>query len=144
MKVFIYRNLNRTGHIYSIKSLEGISKGKVIGYAPRIVVDNAQLVVSQAGRDRVLRQKRKNVHAGVVGDLVMVSGWVTRMHNSKAEFKYCNEETFIKDFPVGVPIQYNPYKYKTFVTRAGEQPIHQADRVTFCNGNVGIYLQIPF
>lgn len=138
MKVFIYRNLNRVGVLFSIKSLEGISKGKVIGYAPRIVVDNAQLVVSQAGRNRVLREKRKNVHAAVVGDLVMVSGWITRMHNSKADFKYCNEETFVKDFPVGMPIQYNPYKYNSFVTSVGERPVHKADRVTFCNGKVGI------
>lgn len=138
MKVFIYRNLNREGYIYSIKSLEGISKGKVIGYAPRIIVDNAQLVVSQAGRERVLKQKRKNVHAGVVGDLVMVSGWVTRMHNSKATFKYCNEETFIKDFPVGTLITYNPFLYETFVTVSNTRPVHKANRVTFCNGKVGI------
>lgn len=138
MKVFIYRNLNRLGHVYSIKSLEGISKGKIIGYAPRIVINNAKLIVSQAGRERVLKTKRKNVHAGVVGDLYMVSGWITRMHNSQADFKYCNEETFIKDFPIGLPIQYNPYKYKSFVTRASEQPVHHAERVIFCNGNVGI------
>lgn len=137
-KVFIYRNLNRVGHTYSIKSLEGISKGKVIGYAPRIVVENAQLVVSQAGRDRVLKTKRKNVHAGVVGDLVMVSGWITRMHNSKAEFKYCNEEDFIKNFPIGTPITYNPYFYKSFVVANTNRPIYKADKVTFCNGFVGI------
>lgn len=141
MKVFIYRNLNRAGHVYSIKSLEGISKGRVIGYAPRIIIDNAQLVVSQAGRERVLKTKRKNVHAGVVGDLYMVSGWVTRMYNSQADFKYCNEEAFIKDFPVGIPIQYNPYKYKTFVNKFTELPVYKADRVTFCNGNVGIHLK---
>lgn len=139
IKVFIYRNLNRSGHMYSIKSLEGISKGKVIGYAPRMVVENAQLVVSQAGRERVLKQKRKNVHAGVVGDLVMVSGWITRMHNSKAEFKYCNEEEFIKTFPVGTTITYNPYLYRTFVLTNTEQPIHKATKVTFCNGFVGIH-----
>lgn len=141
MKVFIYRNLNRSGHIYSIKSLEGISKNRVIGYAPRLIVDNAQLVVSQAGRERVLKTKRKNVHAGVVGDLVMVSGWITRMHNSKADFQYCNEENFKKNFPVGTPITYNPYKYKTFVNKFTEQPIVRADRVTFSGENVGIYIK---
>lgn len=140
MKVFVYRNLNRIGHVYSIKSLEGISKGRVIGYAPRIVIDNAQLVVSQAGRERVLRQKRKNVHAGVVGDLVAVSGWTTRMHNSKVEFKYCNEKTFAQKFPLGLPITYNPFKYKTFVNKYTELPVWRADRVIFLNENVGIHI----
>lgn len=139
MKVFVYRNLNRSGHMYSIKSLEGISKGRVIGYAPRIVIENAELVVSQAGRERVLRQKRKNVHAGVVGELVMVSGWITRMHNSKADFKYCNEEKFVEQYPMGMPIQYNPYLYRSFVNASTKQPIHKAQRVIFNGGNVGIW-----
>ncbi len=138
MKVFIYRNLNRSGHIYSIKSLEGISKGKVIGYAPRIVVDNADLVVSQAGRERVLKQKRKNVHAGCVGELVMVSGWITRMHLSGAIFDYCNEKTFIEKFPVGTEITYNPYLHKTFVNKVTKRVVQKANRVTFCGEKVGI------
>ncbi len=138
MKVFIYRNLNRSGHMYSIKSLEGISKGKVIGYAPRIVVENAELRVSQAGRDRVLKTKRKNVHAGVVGDLYMVSGWITRMHNSQADFLYCNEQDFCRAFPIETPITYNPYLYQTFVNLKTGQSVFKADRVTFSNGIVGI------
>lgn len=137
MKVFIYRNLNRSGHMYSIKSLEGISKNRVIGYAPRIVIDNARLVVSEAGRQRVLRQQRKNVHAGCVGDLAMVSGYITRMHNSKADFQYCNEEKFNEQFSINVPIKYNPHKYRTFVNNL-DMPVHTAQRVIFNGKNVGV------
>lgn len=140
MKVFVYRNLNRSGHMYSIKSLEGISKGKVIGYAPRIVIDNAELRVNEAGRQRVLKEKRKNVHAGCVGDLVMVSGWITKMHQSGATFDYCNQEEFLKTFPTGILINYNPYLYNSFVVEATKSPIKKADRVIFRDGNVGILM----
>lgn len=37
---------------------------------PIIIMRNAQLKVSEAGRQRVLREKRKNVHAGVVGSVI--------------------------------------------------------------------------
>lgn len=123
--------------MYSIKSLEGISKNRVIGYAPRIVIDNARFVVSEAGRQRVIRTGRKNVHAGCVGDLVMVSGYIMRMHNSKAEFLYCNEEKFNEQFSIDVPITYSPYKCKTFVNHANV-PVHNANRVVFNGHFVGV------
>jgi hypothetical protein len=104
MKVFVYFNLHKK--VWSVKALSGPNKGRVVAHLDRLVLDDCAFKVSEAGRQRVLREKRKNVHAGVVGTL---SGQLA-------------------DF-AGVAVTYNPYKYSSFVTRNDEQPIHSAHRV---------------
>ena len=54
-----YRNLH-TG-LWSVK------QGIVRFHTSEIVLTNAQFVVNEVGRQRVLREKKKNVHAYVVG-----------------------------------------------------------------------------
>lgn len=139
MKVFVYRNLNRKGYIYSIKSLEGPSRGRVIGYAPRIIIENAELVVSQAGRDRVLKEKRKNVHAGCVGQLVGVNSYTPRMHIAGLDniVKTYTDEQWLKDIRTNTTVTYNPYLYKTFVNMITKQPIYKANKVIFSFHTVG-------
>lgn len=65
MKVFVYFNLHRK--LWSIKAMEGENKGKVIGHESFISLAQAYPKVSKAGRKRVLKDKQKNVHAGIVG-----------------------------------------------------------------------------
>ena len=65
MKVFVYFNLHKK--LWSIKALEGERKGKVIGHQSYIALAHARPKVSEAGRKRVLKEKCKNVHAGIVG-----------------------------------------------------------------------------
>lgn len=67
VKVFIYFNLHK--RIWSIKALSGERKGLVIGHAQNILLSDVNPKVSQAGRERVLREKCKNVHAGLTGIL---------------------------------------------------------------------------
>lgn len=57
--VRVYRNLH-TG-LWSVK------QGVVRFHTSKIVLTNAQFVVNEVGRQRVLREQRKNVHAYVVG-----------------------------------------------------------------------------
>lgn len=60
-KVEIYRNLNNG--MWSIKL-----NGKVVGYSKYLTLSGPiEFKVSEAGRQRVIRQKRKNVHARIVG-----------------------------------------------------------------------------
>ena len=66
MRVACYYNLRR--HCFSIKALEGPSKGRVIGHADEVVLTDVAFKVSQAGRERVLKEQRKNVHAYVIGN----------------------------------------------------------------------------
>lgn len=88
MKVFCYRNLNRKGIVWSVKNTKS---GLVVDRATTVYLSNVQLKVSQAGRARVLREQRKNVHAGVQGKRLKAA---PRGHWVRAE--------------------YNPYKMNTF------------------------------
>ena len=100
-KVFVYRNLNKD--CYSVKSLK---TGLVIAHVQCIVLEDATFRVSQAGRNRVLKEKRKNVHAGVVGT------W---------KLKGCKK-------PLKSQVAYNPYKFETFVNKRSKRPVYQAER----------------
>jgi hypothetical protein len=63
-KVFAYRNLNRKGIVWSIKDCK---TNLVIDRVCEAYFKDVELKVSEAGRQRVLKQKKKNVHAGVKG-----------------------------------------------------------------------------
>lgn len=65
MKVFCYRNLHHKGVVWSVKN---VKTGLVVDRATTVYLSNVKLKVSEAGRQRVLKQKRKNVHAGPQGD----------------------------------------------------------------------------
>jgi len=82
--------------VYSVKAMEGPNKGRVIMRSPHVMLGDVRPKVSRAGRERVLREGRKNVHAGLVGNLI---------HNEFSPFH-------------GVKITYNPHKYDSFVFSA--------------------------
>lgn len=62
MKVDVYWNLHKK--LWSVRH-----KGKVIAHRKNVLVENAKFVVQPAGRERVRREGRKNVHAFVRGDI---------------------------------------------------------------------------
>ncbi len=66
----VYRNIRRA--CWSIQQRDGSKGWRVVAHATWAHLTDASFVVSQAGRARVLRQGRKNVHAYVVGNL---TGW---------------------------------------------------------------------
>jgi hypothetical protein len=105
MKVFVYFNLHRK--CFSIKALEGPNKGRVVAHRDDVLLFDATFKVSEAGRQRVLRERKKNVHAGVVGHWDMTGTDLI---------------TIDRVTTVGTPITYNPYKYDTFVHLYGEHP----------------------
>lgn len=70
--VFIYRNL--TKGCWSVRATDGLEKGRVIGHVRTFCVNRPGFKVSEAGRQRVLRERRKNVHAGVTGTLISYRG----------------------------------------------------------------------
>lgn len=109
MKVFVYFNLHK--RCFSIKALEGASKGRVIAHRNEALVFDATFKVSQAGRQRVLKEQRKNVHAGVVGE------WI----DSSGDYATINAVAVN-----GSAITYNPYKYDSFVHLYGEHRIDNA------------------
>ena len=114
MRVFVYFNLHKK--CFSIKALEGDRKGRVIAHSNTVLLEGCKLLVSEAGRQRVLREKRKNVHAGVSGTWI---NYCTNRANNAFDFISM----------IGRQVTYNPYKYDSFVIKATEQVVDKADVV---------------
>lgn len=116
MKVFVYYNLHK--NCFSVKALQGPNKGKVVAHLDQLVLEYVWFKVSETGRQRVLREKRKNVHAGVEG-----YWYQDRQHETAG---------------LSREVMYDPYKYSTFVTVDSQAAIHTAPRALLVNKKVFI------
>ena len=112
-RVMIYRNL--TKGCWSVKAL---ATGRVILHMDTIAISNGTFKVSERGRQRVLREKKKYVHAGVVGIIENVpntlDGWSR--------------------------VRYNPYTTSTFVD-LNNSPIHTAEKV-YLDSDGRVYIKV--
>lgn len=88
MRVRVYFNLHK-----KVFSVQDKKTRKVIGHTEHIVLENVKFIVSESGRQRVLREKKKNVHAFVEG-----------------EVNYMGKFDMMKS-----NVTYNPYKYSSFM-----------------------------
>ena len=90
-RAYVYFNLHKK--CWSVRQ-----SGRVVDHTNEILLKDCRFMVSQAGRERVLRDKRKNVHAGVSGYVV---------------------DSFGRGGWAGLTkiVTYNPYRYKTFVSK---------------------------
>lgn len=114
MKVFVYYNLHKK--LWSIKAKEGPDKSRVIAHSETVYLTHCKMKVSSKGRHRVLKEKRKNVHAGIEGRLVSI--------------KHSPAGIYLPEYlKTGQKIAYNPYKYETFVTIPQNEPIHESKSV---------------
>ena len=96
MQVRVYYNLHK--HTFSIQ--HKTSKGwRVRDYADEVMLKDVTFKVSEAGRQRVIREGRKNVHAYVIGTLVDELPETPRK------------------------ITYNPYRFSSFVDAVTLQPV---------------------
>lgn len=116
MKVFVYYNLHR--HVWSVRAMEGPDKGRVIAHEKEVQLEGVTFKVSEAGRQRVLEQRRKNVHAGVVGEYT----------------PGCCDDLLFYDSD---RVTYNPYNAPTFTRRGGKTPVNSADHVAMYAGANG-------
>jgi len=105
MKVAAYWNLHK--NIFSIQSREKGNYGKVISHVNSVVIALPKFVVRQAGREKVLKTKQKNVHAFIVGHLLT------------GEILVGQEKPNL--------VYYNPYKFNSFVKADTKEEIKQAD-----------------
>jgi len=109
MRVEVYWNLHK--HLFSVRALEGSNKGRVISHSHGISLTDVKFAVQPAGRERVRREGKKNVHAFVRGRIAN-SGFEDRPYYPV----YFNDEK----------ITYNPYIYDTFVNAKTKEPIFKA------------------
>lgn len=102
MKYFCYFNLHKL--LFSVRN----QKTKLVEHHSNVVVmTDCKFKVSQAGRERVIKEQRKNVHAGVEGTLC---GF--------------NNDNDLNEY---VELTYNPYKYSSFVIKETEQSVCGCD-----------------
>ncbi len=101
-QVYVYRNLNKS-------CLSVLRSGKVIAHVQDISLDNVEFRVRSGGRDRTLREGRKNVHAFAIGTVSQ-----PRPGHPMTD---CERVT------------YDPHRYKLFVNVGTGQPIQ---RVAHC------------
>jgi hypothetical protein len=104
-RVRVYFNLHN--RLFSIQH-----KGRVVAHLPEVSLKDVAFKVNEAGRQRVLQQQRKNVHAYVEG---------TFDHKPDGH----------QLLPQGVT--YNPYKYSSFVRAHDKSPIQGAKAAVLKN-----------
>ena len=97
--VFIYRNLHK--HCFSIRQ-----NSLVKAHTDKVRVLFPKFKVNEAGRQRVLEEGRKNVHAGVMGALL-------------------DDRWSLKGL-TPTKIEYNPYLYDSFVKSSDKSPVRSA------------------
>jgi hypothetical protein len=117
-RVMVYYNLHK--HTFSVSY-----NGRVIAHADYVKLFDVEFRVRQGGRDKVLKDKRKNVHSFVIGTLVDYC-------------KYPCED--MPSEPNNNIVTYNPYKYNSFVMKDTEEPIYKADIVKMINSKNKIFI----
>ena len=109
----VYKNLHKD--CWSIRETK--SK-RVVGHADSVQLFQVKYKVSQAGRERVLKDQRKNVHAVVEGEIVSVSGFTPfkgrdiQTHNEYPALH--SDRLYLEE------LTYNPYKFTHFVKKISE------------------------
>lgn len=132
MRVFVYYNLHR--NCLSLRALQGPYRGRVLAHASAVDLRSVQFKVSEAGRQRVLREKAKNVHAGLVGELTAATVLETRLPGLETLPSACAHKS-------GIRVTYDPYKYASFVDAESKSPVWAAEEV--CVRDKAVYAQVP-
>ena len=118
--VYVYKNLHKD--CWSVKQ-HGLVKAH-ISKDEEVGLWDCYFHVDIKGREKVLKEKRKNVHAFVKGYL------------QDAEKVSTNPLVMTKE----VEVTYNPYKYETFVDKSDESFVYYADEVKLTHNKVTAYI----
>lgn len=117
-KVKVYRNLHKSGVVYSIRDAK---TGQVLGHSPSVMLENVEYEVHEAGRQRVIKEKKKNVHSFVTGTYAGPYSAAERKEAVKGE-----------------AVSYNPYKSGSYYSKVDERPVAGADSVIV--DQTGVYM----
>ncbi len=125
MRVFVYRNLHKK--CLSVKALEGPQKGRVVAWVDEVYLTGVTFKVSQAGRARVLREQRKNVHAGVVGEWLQNS---VVIHSRIVSYSNTLRKAWVG---------YNPYRFSSFVFNDDFSPVSTATMAHVSHQGIAVW-----
>lgn len=117
-RVMVYYNLNK--HTFSI-----LYQNKIIMYADFVKLGDVEFRVRKGGKEKVRDEKRKNVHAFVIGTLL-----------DSCEYP-CEHIPIPKTELVAT---YDPYRFDSFVIKGTSEPIFEAKEVELINSKNKIYI----
>lgn len=117
-RVMVYYNLHK--HTFSVQK-----NGIVVFHADFLKLKDVEFRVRVGGKEKVRKEKSKNVHAFVIGVL-----------EDFCEYP-CEE---MPEEPVGEIITYNPYLYDSFVFRKTKEPVYNANEVVMINSKNKIFV----
>ena len=123
MRVQVYRNLNN-----GLISIQDLSTGLVLGHASAVDLQEATFIVREAGRQQVIREQRKNVHAFVRGKVVDVLNFQPFKGRGTHLYDEIPYESDISTrlqrgsmLGTTTKVSYNPYKAPHFTTPEGDE-----------------------
>lgn len=102
----VYRNLHN-----DMWSIRNAATGLVIGHALFVKLVTPKFIVREAGRQRVLQEQRKNVHAFVEGGLEMWYGVNYKGRQDLKGYHGLPSDDFLEG---STEVSYNPYKFGHF------------------------------
>lgn len=113
-KVMVYKNLHNGK--FSVRQ-----NNLVVAHVDSVILTDVHFKINESGRKRVITEKKKNVHAFIVGFVDAVNS--CRITGGK------------------VAITYNPYKFKSFVYKDGNHEVYPtlSQKVYCCTLN-GLYI----
>ena len=117
-RVMVYYNLHK--HTFSVQK-----NNLVVLHADYVKLKDVEFRVRQGGKEKVRKEKSKNVHAFVIGKLVDFCQYP------------CDD---IPEEQTGDIVTYNPYKYDTFVYRETEEPVLNAIEVDMINSKNKLFV----
>jgi hypothetical protein len=121
MRCFVYFNLHK--QCLSVRASSGAERGRVVAHASALLLDSVSFKVSEAGRQRVIREHSKNVHAGLLGQLIAS----TRVDAPLDDLlQTLHHSALALEAPL---VTYDPYRFSTFVRLHDHAPIYSAPRV---------------
>jgi hypothetical protein len=117
-RVMVYYNLHK-------KTFSVTYESKVIMHADYVKLSDVEFRVRPGGKEKVRNEKRKNVHAFIIGDL-----------EDFCEYPCENIPTPDSE----IIATYNPYEDDSFVLKKTKEPIYSANEVELVNLKNKIYI----
>ena len=112
--VMIYKNLHNG--LFSVKQ-----GGLVVAHLESVLLADVTFKVNESGRNRVIREQKKNVHAFIVGYIVNVN---------------LTPRSLLKR-----AITYNPYKYNYFYFKDNDSIAKlNNNNLVYCDSKKGLHL----
>ncbi len=101
-RVKVYKNLHN-----GLWSIKDVKTGLVLGHTSEVTLFDCEYKVSQKGRERVLKEKQKNIHAYIIGS------YLGDYFNTKKEITKSGYASMQNGTET---VTYNPYKENHFTT----------------------------